>query len=170
MNLVVRPWYREPMVWLMLAIPLATVVAGLVTLSLAMQDGATDVAPQRVVRTAQAQVSDLGPDIAAATRKLQGHRAIGADGTRITVRLPGVAAEEGPLRLDLVHPIRAREDRHIVLDWRDGQWQAQAAWPAGRWRLSLVDRQSRWRLAGQAQENTVAEQLDVSLQSAMAPR
>lgn len=170
MTVAIRPWYREPMVWLMLAIPLATVVAGLVTLSLAMQDGATDVAPQRVVRTAQAQVSDLGPDVAAANRNLQGQLSITADGTGIALLLPGVTADEGPLRLDLVHPIRAREDRHILLDWRDGQWQAQDAWPAGRWRLSLVDRQSRWRLAGQAQENTADDNLTVTLQSAMAPR
>jgi len=31
-----RPWHREPMVWLTIAIPAATVVAGFVTLWLAM--------------------------------------------------------------------------------------------------------------------------------------
>lgn len=34
-----RPWYREPMVWLVIGIPLAAVIGGLVTLGLAIQGG-----------------------------------------------------------------------------------------------------------------------------------
>jgi hypothetical protein len=30
-----RPWYKEPWVWFLLAIPLATVIAGLITLQIA---------------------------------------------------------------------------------------------------------------------------------------
>jgi hypothetical protein len=35
----IRPWYREPMVWLVIGIPLAAVIGGLVTLGLAIQGG-----------------------------------------------------------------------------------------------------------------------------------
>ncbi|TAK53620.1 MAG: hypothetical protein EPO25_09960 [Gammaproteobacteria bacterium] len=34
-----RPWYREPMVWLVIAIPFAAVIGGLVTLGLAIRGG-----------------------------------------------------------------------------------------------------------------------------------
>ncbi len=38
-----RPWYREPMVWLVIGIPLAAVIGGLVTLGLAIRGGDTVV-------------------------------------------------------------------------------------------------------------------------------
>ena len=39
-----RPWYREPMVWLVISIPLAAVIGGLVTLGLAIRGGDTVMA------------------------------------------------------------------------------------------------------------------------------
>lgn len=39
-----RPWWREPMVWLVIAGPLAVVVAGVVTAAIAVQ-GADPVLP-----------------------------------------------------------------------------------------------------------------------------
>jgi hypothetical protein len=41
-----RPWHREPMVWLMLAIPALTVVGGFVTLWLAMAQPVEVVGPE----------------------------------------------------------------------------------------------------------------------------
>ena len=38
-----RPWYSEPMVWLVIGIPLAAVIGGLVTLGLAIRGGDTVV-------------------------------------------------------------------------------------------------------------------------------
>ena len=40
-----RPWHREPMVWLTIAIPAATVVAGFVTLWLAMAQPDQSIGP-----------------------------------------------------------------------------------------------------------------------------
>jgi hypothetical protein len=40
-----RPWYREPMVWLMIAIPGLTVPAGLITLMLALRHPAVEIGP-----------------------------------------------------------------------------------------------------------------------------
>jgi len=164
----VRPAYREPMVWLMLAIPAATIVGGLVTLSLAMHEGAADVAPQPVTRTAQAQVSDIAPEMAAAERHLRGTLSVAAGSGRIAVALPGVEPDEGPLQLDLVHPMYAREDRHFTLARSDGKWRSDGPWPAGRWHLSLVDRDGLWRIAGGTHAGPIHDGLQADLQSAMA--
>jgi len=48
-----RPWHREPMVWLTIAIPAATVVAGFVTLWLAMSHPDESIGPTVIEQFAQ---------------------------------------------------------------------------------------------------------------------
>jgi len=166
-----RRWYREPMLWLALGIPLATIAAGLETLRLASAGDGDDVEPQPVTRTAQAQEADLGPDLEAARRALQAHvRPDPDDPGRLVVDLPGVAASEGPLTLDFVHPMFAREDRRLLLAWTEGAWQARAPWPSGKWKVTLVDRQQRWRLAGSTAATPGSGGIAVILRPALAPR
>ena len=57
-----RPFLREPMVWLMLGLPLASVVAGVGLLVAAVRSGGADEVTDVVQGTAQIQVSTLGPD------------------------------------------------------------------------------------------------------------
>ena len=40
-----RPWFREPMVWLVIAIPALTIPAGLITLALALSHPSESVGP-----------------------------------------------------------------------------------------------------------------------------
>ena len=58
-----RPAWKEPMVWLVAAIPAASVVASVALLvSAARSSGNDDAVADRVQRTAQIQVADLAPD------------------------------------------------------------------------------------------------------------
>ena len=52
-----RPWYHEPMVWLTIAIPAATVVAGFVTLWLAMAHPDEAIGPTVIEQIAQPAAS-----------------------------------------------------------------------------------------------------------------
>lgn len=165
-----RKWYREPMLWLALGIPLATIIGGVETMRLAFLGDSDDVEPQPVTRTAQAQETDLGPDMVAARRKLRARLSHDRATQRVIIALPGVAASEGPLTLDLIHPIYAREDRRMVMVWSDGAWRASAAWPPGKWKLTLVDQHVRWRLAGLVDATSRNDRFDTHLQSALAPR
>ncbi len=169
MTVPIRPWYREPMLWLALGIPLATVAGGIETMRLASQDGVSDVEPEPVKRTAQAQQADLAPELVAAERNLVATLTIDADG-QLYASIPGVATNEGPLLLDLVHPIRQRDDRQLSLAWRNDRWQAATPWPAGTWKLRLVDRQSHWRLTGRTSANAGLDGQRLELQSALSPR
>jgi hypothetical protein len=140
-----RHAWREPMVWLMLAIPAATVVAGIATLRLARAEGGLDAAPESVQRTAQTQVTDLGPDRRAAALGLQANLRVDARG-RPVLRLPERA--DGALALRLVHPTRADGDLEWTRAVPGGDWSGPAVPIAarGHWVLEPADR--AWRLVG----------------------
>ena len=55
-------WYREPMVWLLVALPLASVVATLALLRIGGAGPPLDAVPDDVRRSAQVQQADLAPD------------------------------------------------------------------------------------------------------------
>ena len=101
-----RPAWREPMVWLVVALPLVAVIAGFALLVIASRSGSTDAVADRVQRTAQIQVADLGPD--ARARQLRLSAILRTDGDLVEV-LPvsGDFPRDAPLRLALHHPARS---------------------------------------------------------------
>ena len=141
-----RAAWREPMVWLMLAIPVATVAGGLATLKLA-RAGAMDAAPEPVQRTLQAQVTDLGADARAASLRLRATLRIDARGSVDTdyPNDPGV----GALTLRLIHPTLAENDRVWTRATGEGGFRGPSV-PAdarGHWVLENATRE--WRLVGE---------------------
>jgi hypothetical protein len=150
-----RPAWREPMVWLVAALPAASVAAAIALLVLATRSAGTDDAvADHVQRTAQMQVADLGPDALAQKLKL---RALvrSAPGVIDVVPLEGTFDRNAALTLGLHHPSRADLDRTVSLvptatGWQSDQpldlshdWNVQLGTPDGRWRL-----RGRWS-AGQ---------------------
>ena len=156
-----RPVWREPMVWLVGAIPAGSVLASVMLVVVAVRSGGADVVADPVQRTAQVQVADLGPDARAQQLRLSAIVRIGVahDGQRVLEVLPidGAFDRNAPLNLSLHHPSRAERDRTVslipsALGWRSGHdldlghdWNVQLA-PADRtWRL-----QGRWPAGQQA--------------------
>ena len=156
-NRVKRSAWREPMVWLVAAIPAAAVVATIALLVTATRSsGNNDLVADEVQRTAQVQVADLGPDAAAQHLQLS---AVVRTGKGIVEVLPvdGGFDRNASLVLALHHPARAALDRDIALlpvktGWRsDGEIDVSHDWnvelrPAdGAWRL-----RGRWSSGQQA--------------------
>lgn len=141
-----RPWRRNPVAWLMIVIPAATVVAGFWTLWLAASESGVDSNPDTVRRTAQIQVTSLEPDEAASRLGLSGRAWLDGDALLVSV-LPSSGAVAP--QLQLVHPIENSLDRVLVLTpdprgWRaDGSFAGQQAW-----HLRLVAADGSWRLVG----------------------
>lgn len=141
-----RAAWREPMVWLLLAIPAATVAGGIATMRLA-RAGAMDAVPDRVQRTAQAQVADLGADARAADLQLRATLRIDARG-HVAIDVAD-AAGAAALALRLVHPTRADGD----LAWTRAAGASALQGPAlpadarGHWVLEDATRE--WRLVGE---------------------
>lgn len=151
------------MVWLVAGLPLASIVAGLALLVIASRSGSTDAVADRVQRTAQVQVADLGPD--ARARQLRLTAILRTEGDLVEV-LPvsGDFRRDAPLRLALHHPARAGADRTLLLQPTGLGWRA-AATIEGRhdWNARLSAEDGAWRLQGRLPAGQRAAHLDSAL-------
>lgn len=159
------PW-RQPIVWLMVALVGAVVVGSAVMIKVAGDGDAIDPVPDRVQRTGQVQQADLGPDAAAAERKLGAIARIDDEHGFVEV-LPvgGDFDRAAPLRLELHHPTRAELDVALELAATDTGWRADAT-PAidHDWLLQLQPAAGEaWRLRGRMPRGQLAAQLRPSV-------
>lgn len=146
-----RPWYREPWVWLMIALPASAVIAGMITLYLAIvsSDGLVEDDYYQRGKTINLQ---LARDQFAAQQELQAILGINSLNRQVMVRLESrdhVYPER--LGLLLLHPTRAGKDQRIELE-PDGKGvytgTARPVEPAN-WHVQLET--ADWRLSGRMQ-------------------
>ena len=159
------PW-REPIVWLMLALVLASVVGSFWLLRVAAEGGPMDVVPDEVSRTGDIQNADLGPDAAAAQAGLAAVARIDREHGFVEVfPATGDFDHAQRLRLALHHPTRASDDLELELTPFDAGWRA-AAKPAldHDWLLQLGPVASPdWRLRGRLARGELAVHLQPSV-------
>lgn len=142
-------WYREPFVWLLIAFPLTAVIAGFITLGLAVisDDGLVE---DDYYRRGKEINRILARDQAAAARGLEGR--VELDNTRhqlliqLTARDP--AAIPNNVELKFLHTTRAGIDRSLILPHQsDGLYYSPLADLApGHWNVQLAAQD--WRLVG----------------------
>lgn len=144
-----RPAWREPMVWLVAALPLGAVAASAVLIAMASRGGSIDAVADPVRRTAQVQVADLGPDARAQQLRLRAILRIDADLVEV-LPVTGAFQRGAPLRLALRHPNRAAADRVLQLQPGEAGWRATAAAldTAHAWKLELASADGAWRIQG----------------------
>lgn len=157
---VARPWYRERWTWFLMAGPAVVVVAGFVTLWLAIAsyDGlvADDyykrgLGINRMLERAERAVA----------LSLVAEVDVLPDGTaRVVLTSSGapLAAVPSMVRLTLIHPTRAGADRRIELQrGPDGVYRGQAGvLPEGRWRVGVETEE--WRLPAVPVEGAIRAQ------------
>lgn len=144
-----KPWHREPMMWLVVGIPLASVVAGIAMITIASRASVDNVAePFR--RIGKAQTVEMSRDHRAMQLGTSAALSVGANGRDLVVTLE--RAEAAVLELKLVHPIEQRFDVDLklvaVAPGRFAGTLAQPLAPA-RWDLELGDIGHTWRIVGQ---------------------
>lgn len=135
---------RNPVVLVLLALPLATLAAGAATLWI-IGRGGLDAVGEPVRRTAQVQVRDWAEDEAA--RRLGLSAELTLEGAEVRLRLRGNAPETD-LVLHLEHPLEAARDRDLPLQPRGDGWTAPAFDAGVHWRLALAPVGGGWRLVG----------------------
>ena len=160
-----RPWFNEPMAWLVLALPASAVVAGITTAVIAWNgaDGAAANDTYRsglaidevLARTARAH--ELG--IEAEVTGGPGGKLSDADAVFVRVRARAALPDESTLDLRWVHPGRSSSDWQARLvrtgfapDGRNADYVGRvvSGEPTAAntvWRLVLTGRQ--WRLDGE---------------------
>lgn len=130
-----------------IALPVATLVAGIWTLKIA-GSGGLDTVSDPVRRTAQVQVVDAQADDVARRLGLSADLRWAADKTEL-VPASGEAAEwPSRLILRLEHPLREAMDVDIVLEQQGHQWVGRPFDASISWRASVLPQDGSWRVVG----------------------
>jgi hypothetical protein len=139
---------REPMMWLVIALPIVAVVAGVTLIVVSVRSGSVDAVIDPVQRTAQIQVSELGPDQRAGTLKLSAVLRVG-NGMVELLPVSGDFARDQPLTLVMSHPSQAAQDRTLTLAPSELGWRAAIELQDDHdWLLRLTPIDGSWRLRG----------------------
>ena len=142
-------WYREPFVWLLITFPLTAVIAGFVTLGLAItsDDGLVE---DDYYRQGKEINRVLARDHAAATHGLQGRVELDETQHQLLIRLTAreSAAIADNVELKFLHATRAGVDKTLILAREsDGAYRAPLPELAqGHWNVQLAAQD--WRLVG----------------------
>jgi uncharacterized protein len=140
----VRPWYREPWPWLLMAGPLVVIIASLASAWLAVNsdDGvvAQDYYKQGLVINQRLERAAPDPE-----RSLGATIRVAADG-EVRVLMEGLVEAPKSLRLKLAHPATATRDEIVILKpGPDGDYVGALPEQApGRWIVTLES--DMWRL------------------------
>lgn len=153
------------MVWLVAALPLASVVAGISLLVISARSGSIDAVADPVQRMAQIQVSDLGPDERARTLQLSAIVRVGSGMVEV-LPVSGEFDRSAPLRIALRHPVLASADRVALLSPGELGWRGKMDVDGSHdWSLQVTAADGHWRLRGRLLKGQLAAHLKPALES-----
>lgn len=136
------------MVWLVVGLPLAAVVASLTLVVEALRAGPDDAVIDEVRHTAQMQVSDRTPEQQAARRGLSVTLLATTRDLQI-VPVTGDLDRTQPLKLTLAHPVDDDHDiRESLAPTAQGWSGAAIPTDANDWIVRLEAADGSWRLRG----------------------
>lgn len=143
-----NPWYREPWPWLLMAGPAIVVVAGFVTLGLAIQS-ADGLVADDYYKEGKAINRTISRDLRAQELGYAASLTPSMDG-RIVLTFAANSPDSAQLQLTLHHPTRAGGD-HVLQLVRTtaGTYQGSLAdFSKSRWGMTIEDGTRAWRLTG----------------------
>ncbi|MBL8449136.1 MAG: hypothetical protein E6Q99_06975 [Elusimicrobia bacterium] len=149
------PWYRERWPWILMAGPLAVVIAGAVTLWLAVRsfDGLVedDYYKQGLEVNRRLQRDHKASDLGLAADLM-----VSGSQVRVIVLARAPAQLPATLNAKFIHPTQSGQDRQAVLA-AEGQGLyggKLSAEISGRWIVTLEEPGGSWRLQGEWQSGT----------------
>ena len=143
-----KPWTREPLVWMLIAIPASAVIMGVIMLTLAVQSYSGLVVDDYYRHGKQIN-RVIARDRLAWELGLEAELALAADGT---VRVAFVSGADllptGDIELAFVHATRPGLDRSLRLERTgSGRYRGRVELAgSGRWNIALQT--ADWRLTG----------------------
>jgi len=144
------PWYREPWVWLVIALPAAAVAGGIVTLVLAAS-GSDELVRDDFRKEGLAIYLD--PERDEAARRTGARARLDLDRSAGSLRASVTLARSAPPRELIVllsHATRAEYDRMLTLrSVAPGEYATSLEpLPPGHWYVELTPADRSWRLRG----------------------
>ena len=140
------PWYKQWMVWMVIAPPVAAVVAGIITINLAIisDDGLVvdDYYKQGLGINQTLQRDHLA-------REMNLEANIFIESNKIKMRVSGDVNEKS-LILSFVHPTQGQRDVVTTMTrFADDAYQVELEKPlTGNWNLLLEPEDKKWRILG----------------------
>lgn len=167
---------REPMVWLLIALPLAAVISSIWLMVLSSRGGSIDSVADDVQHTGQIQTTDLSPDERASQLKLSAVLQ-SENGMLRVFPASGDFRRGEPLQLKLLHPHEQDADKLLTLTPDELGWQVKyTADPGHDWNLQLTNvpdsgnaktvdakNDGSWRLRGRLPQGQHAAHLGPAL-------
>ena len=156
-------WRSNPVLWLVVGLPLLSIVAGVGLVVIASSAGGSDAVSDPVRRVSQIQTTDLAPDQAALKLGLSAVLRV-EDGIVEVLPATGQFRQDAPLRLTLEHPTRRAEDLALELPAQGQGWRIeQAVDPDHDWVVQLRPADGGWRLQGRLPRQQHAARLAPTL-------
>jgi hypothetical protein len=146
-----KPWYVQPWVWLLIAVPATAVIVGMALLYFAITTNDGLVVDDYYTR-GKAINLDLARDRAAQAHGLEARFNIDMARNRITLTLKSQNyAPPREMKLSILHPTQPHHDQHILLQQvGEGQYAAGInELGRGKWYVQLEA--DDWRLSGRMQ-------------------
>jgi hypothetical protein len=143
-----KRWYSEPWVWLLIALPMAAVVSGVLILWLAIKTNDGLVVDDYYERGKEINL-DLARDKAALRRGVNATISLESAANAVNIRLGAMAGGwPAHLRFSLLHPTRAGLDKVLdLVHAGSGYYRGTLAAPTqGHWYVLLEA--DDWRLFG----------------------
>ena len=145
------PWYKERWTWLLMLMPATAIVAGFITLWLAVTtfDG---LVADDYYKQGLAINQTLARANAAQELGLLGQVKFSAEDVRVVLSAKNSSDLPGRLLVTLAHPTRGGLDQKLILELRDGAYlgSLQAALTSAHWKVLIEDESRIWRLSGVA--------------------
>ncbi|HID48475.1 MAG TPA: hypothetical protein EYP40_02490 [Chromatiales bacterium] len=146
------PWYRQFWPWFLMALPASAVVAGIVTIVIAVNNP-DDLVDDDYYKSGLAITRMLERERRAASLHIHASVAWAPATGQIVLQLGSDAPPENRLILTLLHPTVAERDLAIpLLHQGQGRYTGLLDQPpiAGNWHLILTPEDKSWRLASRA--------------------
>lgn len=146
----VAPWYRQGWPWFLIAIPASSVVAGFVTLYLAITtfDG---LVVDDYYKEGRAIVQTIGRTEHAVELGMHARLNVRSESIRLDLGAADSASLPQRIILSVTHPTREGQDQQLVIEGAGGVFEAALApLTTGRWLFQIEDEDRSWRMNGAA--------------------
>jgi len=147
---MITPWYKQFWPWVLIGLPASAVIAGVITLWIALLNPVSLVADD-YYKQGLAINQDRARQRRAEAKGLQADFSLVADAGTVLLDLNQDVNERRQLKLSLVHPTRASEDRAGLLTINmQGTLSGVIKPPStGRWQVIVEPSDGEWRLTGE---------------------
>lgn len=147
---ILVPWYKQGWPWFLIALPATAVVAGFITLAIAIEtfDG---LVVDDYYKEGRAIVQTIGRSERAMDLGLSAQMKIRPDSLRVDLSAAKLENLPESIRLTISHPTRGGSDQELLLSGPGGVFQgAIAPLSKGRWLFLIEDESRSWRMNGAA--------------------